>query len=182
MRTTTCLIGGVCYDGGVSNPINSCQRCSPASSQFTWTTATAAGCFPPPSTTEASPPNKTAVSMNSQTVVIIASITAVIFLIICIVLATVFIVRYRAQRKKEKFMKRYETDPSVYNNGASRRRTGGRPTATPQGRPCTTTSPAPAMWPSTTRAWLWTIILNELTLDSLHGYINVDIPVIDFRG
>ncbi|XP_078310491.1 von Willebrand factor D and EGF domain-containing protein-like isoform X2 [Crassostrea virginica] len=118
MRTTTCLIGGVCYDGGVSNPINSCQRCSPASSQFTWTTATAAGCFPPPSTTEASPPNKTAVSMNSQTVVIIASITAVIFLVICIVLATVFIVRYRAQRKKEKFMKRYETDPSVYNNGA----------------------------------------------------------------
>ena len=56
--------------------------------------STAAGCFPPPSTTEASPPNKTAVSMNSQTVVIIASITAVIFLVICIVLATVFTVRW----------------------------------------------------------------------------------------
>ena len=53
----------------------------------------------------------------------------------------------------------------------SRRRTGGRPTATPQGRPCTTTSPPPAMWPSTTRVWLWTTILNELTVDSLHGYM-----------
>ena len=74
-------------------------------------------------------------------------------------------------------MKQYETEPSVYNNGASRRRTGGRPTVTPRERPCTTTSPAPATWPSTTRAWLWTITLNDLTLDSLHSYINVNLPV-----
>lgn len=53
----------------------------------------AAGCFPPSSTTQALPPNKTAVSMNSQTIVIIASVTAVIFLVICIVLAVVFVVR-----------------------------------------------------------------------------------------
>lgn len=29
-----------------------------------------------------------------------------------------FFDRYRAQKKKEKFMKRYEAEPSVFNNGA----------------------------------------------------------------
>lgn len=53
----------------------------------------AAGCPEVRSTTEAIPPNKAVVDINSQTVVIIASVAAAIFLVICIVVAVVFVVR-----------------------------------------------------------------------------------------
>ncbi|MCK5797795.1 MAG: hypothetical protein KAI47_11455, partial [Deltaproteobacteria bacterium] len=37
LKTTTCLISGTCYDGGVTNPKASCQHCDPSLHPGSWT-------------------------------------------------------------------------------------------------------------------------------------------------